>query len=88
MPRENPPSRPFVDNFVQDSGTLILPTITVGNPTSPRLDYVLLLDTLSNGSRGVVAKEDADRFGIAQRILTSSETFAIPRLGCRLRANP
>ncbi len=81
MPRENPPSRPFVDNFVQNPGTLILPTITVGNPTSPRLDYVLLLDTLSNGSRGVVAKEDADRFGIAQRILTTSETFVIPRLG-------
>ena len=80
MPREHPPSRPFVDNFVQDSGTLVLPTITVGNPTSPRLDYVLLLDTLSNGSRGVVAEEDADRFGIAQRILTSSETFVIPRL--------
>ena len=81
MPRENPPSRPFVDNFVQDPGTLILPTITVGNPAPPRLDYVLLLDALSNGSRGVVAKEDANRFGIAQRILTSSETFVIPRLG-------
>ena len=81
MPRENPPSRPFVDNFVQDSGTLILPIITVGNPAPPRLDWVLLLDTLSNGSRGVVAEEDADRFGIAQRILTTSETFVIPRLG-------
>ena len=81
MPRENPPSRPFVDNFVQDSGTLILPIITVGNPAPPRLDYVLLLDTLSNGSRGVVAEEDADRFGIAQRILTTSDTFVIPRLG-------
>ena len=81
LPRENPPSRPFVDNFTQDSGTLVLPTVTVGNPVPPRLDWVLLLDTLSNGSRGVVAKEDADRFGIAQRILITSETFVIPRLG-------
>ena len=81
MPRENPPGRPFVNNFVQDSGTLVLPIITVGNPTPPRLDWVLLLDTLSNGSRGVVAEEDTDRLGIAQRILTSSETFVIPRLG-------
>ena len=81
MPRENPPSRPFVDNFVQDSGALVLPIITVGNPAPPRLDWVLLLDTLSNGSRGVVAEEDADRLGIAQRILTTSETFVIPRLG-------
>ena len=52
MPRENPPSRPFVDNFVQTPGTLVLPTITVGNPAPPRLDWVLLLDTLSNGSAG------------------------------------
>ena len=81
MPRENPPSRPFVANFVQDFSILDLPIITVGNPVPPRLDWVLLLDTLSNGSRGVVAEEDADRFGIAQRILTSSDTFVIPRLG-------
>ena len=81
MPGENPPSRPFVDNFVQNPGTLVLPIIKVGNPAPPRLDWVLLLDTLSNGSRGVVAVEDADRFGIAQRILTSSDTFVIPRLG-------
>ena len=63
-----------------DRGALVLPTITVGNPASPRLDWMLLLDTLSNGSRGVVAVEDANRFGIAQRILTSSETFVISRL--------
>ena len=81
MLRENPPSRPFVNNFVQNPGTLVLPIITVGNPVPPRLDWVLLLDTLSNGSRGVVAEEDADRFGIAQRILTQSDTFVIPRLG-------
>jgi len=53
----------------------------VGNPAPPHLDWVLLLDTPSNGSRGVLAGEDADRFGVAQRILTSSDTFVIPRLG-------
>ena len=58
-----------------------LPIIRVGNPAPPRLYWPLLLDTLSNGSRGVLAVEDADRFGVAQRILTSSETFVIPRLG-------
>ena len=52
----------------------------MGNPALPRLDWLLLLDTLSNGSRGIVAVEDADRFGVAQRILTSSDTFVIPRL--------
>ena len=39
------------------------------------------MDTLSNGSRGVMAVEDADRFGVAQRILTQSEALVVPRLG-------
>ncbi len=58
-----------------------LPIIQVGSPASPRLYWTLFFDTLSNGSRGIVAVEDADRFGIAQRILTTSEAFVIPRLG-------
>ena len=84
IPAENPPSR-SVSKKVHDSGRgsfseAHLPIIRVGHPAPPHLDWVLLLDTLSNGSRGVVAMEDADRFGVAQRILTSSETFVIPRL--------
>ena len=83
MPRENPPSRPVIlpDFSTSPPYEARLPIIRVGNPSPPHLDWVLLLDTLSNGSRGVVAVEDADRFRIAQRILTSSETFVIPRLG-------
>ena len=81
MPAEAPPSRPFLALPAQDAGAVVLPTIKVGNPAPPHLDWMLLLDTLSNGSRGVVAVGDADRFAIAQRILTSSETFVIPRLG-------
>ena len=81
VPQENPPSRPFLKVLEEDIAALVLPIIKVGNPTPPHLDWVLLLDTLSNGSRGVVAVEDAARFGIAQRILTASETFVIPRLG-------
>ena len=81
LPVENPPSRPVMKLIDEHLFTFALPIIKVGNPAPPRLDWVLLLDTLSNGSRGVVAVEDADRFGIAQRILTSSETFVIPRLG-------
>ena len=57
-----------------------LPIIQVGSPASPHLYWLLLLDTLSNGSRGILAREDADRFGVSSRILTSSETFVIPRL--------
>ncbi len=38
------------------------------------------MDTLSNGTRGTRAIEDRDRFGVASRILTQSETFIVPRL--------
>ena len=80
MPAENPPRRDQLGTRQQTGNILILPIIKVGQPALPRLEWVLLLDTLSNGSRGVVAVEDVDRFGIAQRILTSSDTFVIPRL--------
>ena len=77
MPVENRPKHLKHQHNVQK---VDLPIIKVGNPAAPRLYWPLLLDTLSNGSRGVVAEEDIDRFGYAQRILTSSETFVIPRL--------
>ena len=80
MPTEEPASQPFIDLLGQTPDILVLPISRVGHPAPPRLDWMLLLDTLSNGSRGVVAAEDADRFVIAQRILTSSDTFVIPRL--------
>ena len=84
MPLENPPSRSvirlvhFAGRGAFDEAPLSI--IRVGNPAPPRLYWPLLLDTLSNGSRGVVAMEDASRFGVAQRILTPSDTFVIPRL--------
>ena len=87
IPLENPPSRSVVGiTNINTAGRgspaeARLPIIQVGNPAPPHLYWTLFLDTLSNGSRGVVAMEDADRFGIAQRILTTSDTFVIPRLG-------
>ena len=80
LPRENPPSRLIVSVQQGNIHSVNLPVIKAGNPAPPRLDWVFLLDTLSNGSRGVLAVEDADRFGVAQRILTTSETFVVPRL--------
>ena len=80
MPTENPPSRDRLGTRQQTGNLLVLPIIKVGQPAPPRLEWSLLLDTPSNGSRGIVAEEDVDRLGIAQRILTSSDTFVIPRL--------
>ena len=81
MPTENPLSPDLVETRQENENLLVLPIIKVGTPAPSRLHWVLLLDTLSNGSRGVLAREDAARFGVAQRILTQSETFVIPRLG-------
>ena len=80
IPAEHPPSRPFIRHMEEDLNRVALPIIKVGRPAPPSLYWILFLDTLSNGSRGVLAEEDADRFGVAQRILTQSETFVIPRL--------
>ena len=81
MPRENPPDRSATfSDIVSSPHEAHLPIIRVGNPAPPRLYWPLLLDMLSNGSRGVLAEEDADRFGTAQRILIPSDTFVIPRL--------
>ncbi len=82
MPRETPPSRPVIlpDFSTRPHHEARLPIVQVGSPALPRLSWPLLLDTLSNGSRGILAEEDVDRFGTAQRILTPSETFVIPRL--------
>ena len=85
MPAEDTPSRSIIKLLQKGGRSSVseahLPIIRVGSPTSPHLDWALLLDTLSNGSRGVVAMEDTDRFGLAPRILTSSETLVVPRLG-------
>ncbi len=82
MPQESPSSRLFIhsESGRHEPSAVRLPIIRVGSPASPRLYWALFLDTLSNGSRGILTEEDIDHFGIAQRILTTSETFVIPRL--------
>src|SRR5207244_7618502 len=56
-----------------------LPIVKVGSPAAPRFFLTMLTDNLSNGTRGVGAIEDRNRFGVSSRILTQSETFIIPR---------
>ena len=59
--------------------SMYLPITKVGSPAAPRVPWTLLIDTLGNGTRGVRAVEDRERFGIASRIQTQAETFVIPR---------
>ena len=60
--------------------SMYLPITKVGDPAAPQIPWTLLTDTLSNGTRGVRSVEDRNRFGVASRILTQSETFVIPRV--------
>ncbi len=53
---------------------------TVGAPQPPRLALTLLTDVPSaDGSRGVVAQQDAAGFGLTNRIATQAGTFIVPR---------
>ena len=52
--------------------------ITIGDYDSPRLYAALLMNELSNGSRGVVANEDRENFGISGRLVTNSSAAIFP----------
>ena len=52
--------------------------ITIGDYEPPRLYSALLMNELSNGSRGVVANEDRENFGISGRLVTNSSTAIFP----------
>ena len=52
--------------------------ITIGDYAAPRLYAALLMNELSNGSRGVVASEDREKFGISGRLVTNSNTAILP----------
>ena len=68
-----------IDNYTYG----LLPVVKVGNPAPPRLYWTLLANNLSQGARGVTAVEDRDRFALANRIVTSSERFVVPRADSR-----
>jgi hypothetical protein len=57
-----------------------LPIFRVGAPPPPRIPLALLMDHYSNATQGIRAREDRQRFGIASRIATQSDTFVVPRL--------
>lgn len=58
----------------------LLPIVRVGNPQAPRLPFTLLIDTLSQGTRGLTAIEDRDRFAVSSRIAMSAERLVVPRI--------
>jgi hypothetical protein len=61
-------------------GDAMLPIIRVGAASPPNIPIVLLMDRFSNGTLGLRAIEDRDRFGVASRIATHADDFTVPRI--------
>ena len=57
--------------------------VRIGSPAAPRLTGTLGMNEFSNGSRGTVALEDRDSFGIAGHIKTNSKHFIVPAVNER-----
>ncbi|MBN1810353.1 MAG: hypothetical protein JXA14_00800 [Anaerolineae bacterium] len=60
-----------------------LPILRVGEPATPRLLWTLLTDTLYNGARGTVAREDRDSYGIVPLTVFQSHVLIVPRFDAR-----
>ncbi len=55
-------------------------TVQVGNPSSARLPWALLWNTVSDGSRGAVAQEDQSHFSLRNKVVFDAEYFVVPRM--------
>ncbi|HVT44309.1 MAG TPA: hypothetical protein VMT00_07955, partial [Thermoanaerobaculia bacterium] len=52
--------------------------VQMGNAATPRLTWMIALNELSNGQRGVLANEDRGRFGFASQVVTHSGRTVLP----------
>ena len=53
--------------------------IKIGQVQSPRLYSVILLNDVSNGSRGTVSSTDAGKFGVAGHWITNADRLILPK---------
>ena len=60
-----------------------LPILRVGEPETPRLLWTLLTDTLYNGARGTVAREDRASYGMVPLTVFQPNDFVVPRVDSR-----
>ena len=56
------------------------PVMKVGDPENARLPWVLMGSTLSNGNRGVVAREDRSRFHFGNKTNLNGDRMVLPLL--------
>ncbi len=57
----------------------LTPVLRIGAAAPPRIPWVLLGNTLSNGTRGVVAREDKSSFDFGTKVTFNANKFIIPK---------
>ncbi len=57
----------------------LTPVLRIGAAAPPRIPWVLLGNTLSNGTRGVVAREDKSSFDFGTKVTFNADKFIIPK---------
>ncbi len=76
-------SRPGVGEieFAHGGASQILtPAFRVRTSAGPRMPWMLLADTVSNGTRGSVAAEDRGRFDLGTKVCFNTPRLVVPRL--------
>ena len=59
----------------------LLPVMRIGTPAPPRIPWMLLANTLSNGTRGTVSREDKGTFDLGNKVTFNADKFIIPKDG-------
>ena len=57
----------------------LLPAFRVGAAAEPGVPWMLLANTLSNGTRGAVAREDKGTFELGTKVTFNADKFIIPK---------
>jgi len=57
----------------------VLPVFRIGNAKPPRIPWMLLANTLSNGTRGAVAREQKGRYAFADKVVFHADKLIIAK---------
>lgn len=82
--RREPPRG--LEEFAHGSSAQHLtPVFRIGNAAPPRIPWVLLGNTLANGTRGAIAREDRGAFDFGTKVAFNATTFIVPKDDARGR---
>ena len=77
----NPPTGSEDDLLLRGAAAVqtLLPAMRIGTSAPPRIPWMLLANTLSNGTRGTVAREDKGAFDLGDKVTFNADKFIIPK---------